>query len=101
MICKLLSLLLPRHCVPTHSIEPRGHYEEGCRSLVTTRSLSGGATTTLQDVIRLRLAFMGLIVLKHKSDYVDCIVQERRNSSALAMELHLSCTNPSMCNVFL
>ena len=26
---------------------------------------------------------------------IDGLVQERRNSSALAMELHLSCTNPS------
>ena len=29
--------------------------------------------------------------------YVDGLVQERRNSSALTMELHFSCTNPSMC----
>ena len=28
-------------------------------------------------------------------DQVDGLVQERRNSTALAMELHLSCTNPS------
>ena len=28
---------------------------------------------------------------------IDGLVQERRNSSALAMELRLSCTNPSMC----
>ena len=28
--------------------------------------------------------------------YIDGLVQERRNSSALAMELRLSCTNPSM-----
>ena len=28
--------------------------------------------------------------------HVDGVVQERRNSSALAMELRLSCTNPSM-----
>ena len=28
--------------------------------------------------------------------YVDGLVQERRNSSVLAMELRLSCTNPSM-----
>ena len=28
--------------------------------------------------------------------HVDGLVQERRNSSALAMELRLSCTNPSM-----
>ena len=29
-------------------------------------------------------------------DYIDVLVQERRNSSALAMELRLSCTNPSI-----
>ena len=28
--------------------------------------------------------------------HVDGLVQERRNSSALAMELHISCTNPSI-----
>ena len=28
--------------------------------------------------------------------YIDGLVQERRNSSVLAMELHLSCTNPSI-----
>ena len=26
--------------------------------------------------------------------HIDGLVQERRNSSALAMELHISCTNP-------
>ena len=29
-------------------------------------------------------------------DHIDGLVQERRNSSALAMELRLSCTNPSI-----
>ena len=29
------------------------------------------------------------------------LVQERRNSSALAMELRLSCTNPSIYNIAL
>ena len=29
---------------------------------------------------------------------IDGLVQERRNSSALAMELRLSCTNSSICN---
>ena len=29
--------------------------------------------------------------------HVDGLVQERRNSSALAVELSLSCINPSMC----
>ena len=28
--------------------------------------------------------------------YIDGLVQERRNSSALAMELRLPCTNPSI-----
>ena len=28
--------------------------------------------------------------------HIDGLVQERRNSSALAMELRLSCNNPSM-----
>ena len=30
-------------------------------------------------------------------DGLDRLVQERCNSSKLAMELHLSCTNPSIC----
>ena len=30
--------------------------------------------------------------------HVDGFVQERCNSSVLAMELHLSCTKPSLCN---
>ena len=29
--------------------------------------------------------------------YIDGLAQERRHSSALAMELRLSCTNPSQC----
>ena len=33
----------------------------------------------------------------HEAD-VDRVVQERRNSSALAMELCFSCINPSMCS---
>ena len=28
--------------------------------------------------------------------YIDGLVKERRNSSAFAMELRLSCTNPSI-----
>ena len=29
--------------------------------------------------------------------HIEGLVQERHNSSALAMELRLSCTNPSIC----
>ena len=31
------------------------------------------------------------------TEYIDGLVQERRNSSALAKELHLPCTNQSIC----
>ena len=33
---------------------------------------------------------------KNASNYIDGLVQEICNSSALAMELRLSCTNPSI-----
>ena len=32
--------------------------------------------------------------------YIDGLVQERHNSSALAMELSLSCINPLICSSF-
>ena len=35
----------------------------------------------------------------HPPQQLDGLVQERRNSTANAMELHLSCTNPSSCTV--
>ena len=31
---------------------------------------------------------------------IDGLLQERRNSSALEMELRLSCTNPTICFVW-
>ena len=34
--------------------------------------------------------------IKFNNVYIDMLVQERRNSSALAMELCLSCTNPAI-----
>ena len=47
---------------------------------------------------------IGLIRLQHKRwaqqiplHRVDGLVQERRNSSVLEMELRRSCTNPSRC----
>ena len=32
-----------------------------------------------------------------QTEHFDGLMQERCNSSALAMELRLSCTNPSIC----
>ena len=41
--------------------------------------------------------WMLIALSSHNTDqHIDGLVQERRNSSALAMELHLSCTNPSI-----
>ena len=40
---------------------------------------------------------MQVIMVMQPTLYTDRLVQERRNSSALAMELCLSCTNPSIC----
>ena len=37
------------------------------------------------------------ITQKFTDANIDRLVQERRNSNALAMELRLSYTNPSMC----
>ena len=39
------------------------------------------------------------IPLLNSYDYLDSLVQERRNSSALAMELRLSCTKPPICYI--
>ena len=39
--------------------------------------------------------FVGHFIIIH----VDGLVQERRNSTANALELHLSCINPSMCDL--
>ena len=37
------------------------------------------------------------ILLQGKTSHFDGLVQERCNSSALALELHLFCTNPLIC----
>ena len=36
-----------------------------------------------------------------KEDHSDGLVHERRNSIANALELRLSCTNPSICIAYL
>ena len=47
-------------------------------------------TVTLQTFVNVDEPFW------MSGEYVDGLVQETRNSSALAMELRLSCTNPSL-----
>ena len=38
------------------------------------------------------------VVLLVEIEHLDGLIQERRNSIANALELRLSCTNPSICN---
>ena len=39
------------------------------------------------------------LTMQDKWVYIDGLVQERHNSSVLAMELCLSCTNPSISSI--
>ena len=41
--------------------------------------------------------YVDLYIVVLHYDHFDGLVQERCNSSVLGMELHLSCTNPSIC----
>ena len=61
----------------------------------------------LKDVDIQKVVVVLIILIKRGNAYVVCgktanechvdgLVQERRNSTALAMKLRLSCTNPSM-----
>ena len=53
--------------------------------------LCTGIKSCLQLSINKKISFQIL-----QREYMDRLVQERRNSNALAMELRLSCTNPSI-----
>ena len=47
---------------------------------------------------RIQIALSSVYTMTwEKMFHIDGLVQERCNSSALAMELHLSCINPSIC----
>ena len=54
------------------------------------QQVKGQAVRTQSDI------YILLQSLCCREYYIDGLVQERRNSSALAMELHLSCTNSSI-----
>ena len=40
----------------------------------------------------------GWVIISHSKQHIDGLMQERRNSSVLTLELRLSCTNPSICD---
>ena len=56
---------------------------------IISRSIEGMGTNS---------ACCWCILATFKTDYIEGLVQESRNSSALAMELRLSCTKPSIYN---
>ena len=46
---------------------------------------------------RLEAQWLSGLYPVYRVSYIDGLMQERRNSSASAMELGLSCINPSIC----
>ena len=53
-------------------------------------------TTTLHTACQIKTIKLGQTLNWWKIPHIDGLVQERRHSSALAMELRLSCTNSSI-----
>ena len=82
------------HILPSHL--------KFCESCICSNFVSSGP-------VRLQFSTPDLSIIFHVTSarvftrfrlraHIDRLVQERRNSSALAMEVHLSCTNPSIYN---
>ena len=57
----------------------------------------GGPPVRLSSTSRMRPMIVRIQCVPAVTHF-DGLVQERRNSSALAMELRISCINPSICN---
>ena len=51
---------------------------------------------TLQSMACTLCVILRKLIVSYTALYIDGLVQDRHNYSALAMELHLSCTNPSI-----
>ena len=78
IVCKIAAILSQPQCVKPHST---GIFQENLVNTVTA------------DALALLVTHQAALVL---TLYIDGLVQERRNSIANALELRLSCTNPSM-----
>ena len=55
-----------------------------------------GLVVNLNKLLNKQSSCLWLFIQCHCNGYVDGLVQERRNFIANALELYLSCTNPSM-----
>ena len=80
IVCKIAAILSQPRCVKPHFTEA-GIFQENLVNTVTA------------DALALLVTHQAALVL---TLYIDGLVQERRNSIANALELRLSCTNPSM-----
>ena len=94
-MCTLLSIptfrLLTGH-MPSMQLLSEPQYSHRCRDL---RSL--GTVSTWRWLARIGIPIIVMIGQSH--DHVDGLVQERRNSNVLAMELCLPCNNPSILSL--
>lgn len=58
-----------------HLVEPRGHDEEGCRGLMSSRCSGGRQVVALQNILVLRLALVELVVLSSDSGHLEHVTQ--------------------------
>ena len=98
--------------LPVHYWYFRQQWHVCCSRHMTSRiNLKHFASVTIEmatsnllwKILLLNLVSSGCIVagkLCYLQNQIDGLVQERRNSNALTMELRLSCTNPSKSSVF-
>ena len=69
---------------------------EGTYKAFNRMGIGSNASALQKMTFETTMAFLKEATLS--GEYFDGLVQERRKSGALAMELHLSCTNPSICS---
>ena len=81
-------------------IEARVTFEAyaGCRSTSFLEIVNDGTTAIYYDWKVKEYQILSLELFKEKKRCIDGFIQERRNSIVNALELRLSCTNPSICN---
>ena len=77
------------HQVCAWTLEKLWYFHRSCRSLWLIIS---------DQIMHIQNHQLGKKLSRNWRKHINGLVQERRNSSALAMELCLSCTKPSMSN---
>ena len=82
-------------------LNPYGTFHYHIRCVIKTSCKVSKARQCFEIPCTLKYGIKAALLLRYlpnfKPIYFDGLVQERRNSSALAMELRLRCTKPSIC----